>query len=76
MNILKEITEWNGLDYDVPNHTYAINAAGKMVAYRKTGTDVWIVSEKPRMFDRRYRKFKTLAKNVGEEYFLKKVCTN
>ena len=66
MKILKEITEWPD---NTPNHTYAINDGGKMVAYRKTGTDEWIIPNKARMFDRRYRKFKTLAKDVGMEYF-------
>lgn len=69
MKILKEITEWNETEYTVPNHTYAINDAGKMVAYRKTGTKEWIFFPKPRMFDRSRRSFKTLAKDVGNEYF-------
>ena len=69
MKILKEITEWDEMDYTVPNHTYAINDGGKMVAYRKTGTKEWIVFPKARMFDRARRKFITLAKNVNNEYF-------
>jgi hypothetical protein len=71
MKILKEITEWNETEYTVPNHTYAINDAGKMAAYRKTGTKDWIVFSKPRMFDRTRRKFITLEKDVGMEYVLR-----
>lgn len=68
MKILKEITEWDNEVY-IPNHTYAINDAGKMVAYRKEGTKEWIVFPKARMFDRARRTFITLAKDVGNEYF-------
>lgn len=66
MKILKEITVWPD---NTPNHTYAINDAGKMVAYRKTGTKQWFIPVAPRMFDRRYRKFVTLEKNVDQTYF-------
>ena len=59
MKLLKEITKWEG-DYVVPNHTYAINDAGKLVAYKMEGTNEWLAFEKPRMFSRSYRKFITL----------------
>lgn len=69
MKILKEITVWDKCEYNVPNHTYAINDGGKMVAYRKTGTKEWLVAAKPRFFDRSRRKFVTLAKDVNNDYF-------
>lgn len=72
MKILKEITEWNETDYKVPNHTYAINDAGKMVAYKKSGDTQWFVFPKPRMFDRSRRKFITLKtenSKVAADFF-------
>lgn len=54
MQILKEITEW---EVRTPNHTYAVNKGGKMVAYMREGTNEWLLFQKPKMFDRRYRKF-------------------
>ena len=35
---LKEISDWS-CDYKIPNHTYFLNRAGKLVAYIKEGTD-------------------------------------
>jgi hypothetical protein len=64
VKILKEITVWDKCDYKVANHTYAINDAGRCVAYRKQGEKSWNVFEKPRMFVRTYRKFITLKEEV------------
>ena len=72
MKILKEVTVWDKVEYIVPNHTYAINDAGKMVAYKKTGDTQWIVFPKPRMFDRSRRKFITLKienSKVAADFF-------
>lgn len=69
MQILKEITEW---EIPTPNHVYAVNDAGKLVAYMREGTNEWLLFEKPRMFDRRYRKFIKLdSKNSrhAKEFF-------
>ena len=57
MRIFKEITDWPDVEYNVPNHTYAVNDAGKCVGYVKTGTSEWIFFSKPRFFDRARRKF-------------------
>jgi hypothetical protein len=57
LQILKEITVWDKVDYTVPNHTYAVNDAGKCVAYKKAGSDHVHVFSKPRMFSKSYRKF-------------------
>lgn len=70
MEIIKEITEWNESDYQVPNHTYAVNKAGKCVAYKDALTDEWMVFRKPLMFEKTRRKFITIEKDVGMEYVL------
>jgi len=57
MRIFKEITDWPEVEYDVKNHTYAVNDAGKCVGYCKSGTTEWIFFSKPRFFDRARRKF-------------------
>lgn len=50
--LFKELTDW-----EFKNHSYILNRAGKLVAYRKTGTEEWIHFKKPLFFDRRKRKF-------------------
>lgn len=57
MEVLEEITKW-----DVPtrNHTYILNDAGKCAAYKKQGTEVWEIMQKPLFFTKSYRKFKKL----------------
>jgi len=54
-NALKEVTVWD-MDFQ-PNHTYFLNASGRMTAYIKKGTDVIIYNKKPSSFDKRGRKF-------------------
>ena len=56
MKALKEITKWD-CEGTIPNHTYLINDAGKMVAYRNTNTKEVKFFNKPLTFDQRYRKF-------------------
>lgn len=53
--ILKETTNW-----DVPNHTYLLNEAGKALGYVPEGTDEIQWFGAPRAFSKRYRKFKKL----------------
>ena len=62
MKILQEITEWND---DTPNHIYHVNNAGKLVAF-DNGTGLKTFN-KPLMFDKARRKFKTL-KTVTEKW--------
>jgi len=57
MEILLEVTEWPD---GTPNHTYALNKGGKMVGYRKVTGEI-VVSKKPVMFDKKYRKFKKVV---------------
>lgn len=66
MRIMKEVTVWDQCEYNVPNHTYAINDNGKMVAYKKSGDEQWFVFAKPRMFDRTRRKFITLKEDKSQ----------
>ena len=60
--ILKEITKWDKVGYNVHNHSYALDNQGRLVAYRVTGTKTWQVFSKPKPFSRSYRKFITLEK--------------
>lgn len=53
--IFEEITEW---DDNTPNHSYALNEQGKMVAYKRNKKGNWKYFGKPRMFDPARRKFK------------------
>lgn len=66
IQILKEVTVWDKAHSNVPNHTYHINGAGKMVAYVKQGTDEVIKFKTPVSFDRRGRKF-TLVSSYEDE---------
>jgi hypothetical protein len=54
MEILKEITVWPD---STRNHSYKVNAGGKLVAYRKTGTEEWISFSRPLNFSKSYRRF-------------------
>lgn len=68
MKILQEITEWED---NTPNHIYHVNDAGKLVAYQRAGTNDVKTFKNPIMFDKRKRKFITLAevaeKQLGKE---------
>lgn len=66
MEALKEITKWD-TEGKIPNHTYLINDAGKMVAYRDTITKTVRFFDKPLSFDRRYRKFVPVSLDLFEE---------
>lgn len=56
---LVEITgEVDGFTY--PAHTYYLNEAGKLVAFKQSGKPDIKVFNKPLAFDRRRRKFKEL----------------
>ena len=57
MQLLQEVTQWED---DTPNHSYLLNSAGKMVAYKKSSSDIWQLMSKPRFFSKSYRKFKKL----------------
>lgn len=61
MKIYREVTVWED---NTPNHDYALNDAGKVVAYRKAGTDVWEFFTKPLPFSRSYRKFEKMKDEI------------
>jgi len=62
MKYLQETTNWDNLEYRVPNHIYIISGI-KCVGYIKEGTTEEIKFKNPVFFYRRYRKFKEI-KNV------------
>jgi|TARA_R110000744_G_C18863306_1_gene504272 chitinase len=57
---LKEITKWTECDYNQPNHTYFLNAKGKLVGYKLPGADAVITLKNAMKFDKARRKFITL----------------
>jgi hypothetical protein len=57
MQVILETTEWAD---NTPNHTYALNDAGKLVGYRKVSGEI-VVSKKPVFFDKKHRKFKKVV---------------
>lgn len=67
MKILREVSDWQ---VPTPNHDYAVNDGGKVVAYRRQGKDYWEVFSVPRMFSRSRRKFKTLKSEQDLNYFI------
>lgn len=69
MEILQEITVWDNIK--IPNHSYALNMAGKMVAYRKVGEKDWFVFNRPLNFDKRRRKFSKITDAKTIAYFSK-----
>lgn len=63
MRILREVTVWDKVDYDVPNHDYLVSDTKEFVyAYRKHGEGPWEQFAKRRQFLKTYRKFKELKK--------------
>jgi hypothetical protein len=63
---LKEITGTvDGFRY--PENMYYVNKkSGKLVAYYPEGKpDAFVIYEKPKKFDKRYRKFETIAVTNG-----------
>lgn len=69
MELLKEVTVWNSTN--TPNHSYAINMAGRMVAYLRYGDAEWTVFKKPMSFDKRRRKFVKINDPKLNAYFAK-----
>lgn len=58
VQVIKEITDW-----DIPNHTYYINSAEKMVGYTSVSGDSKVF-KKPLSFSRTGRKFE-IRKDYG-----------
>ena len=63
MKYLRETTAWEGLDYNVPAHIYAIDNRGWCLGYIKAVTTrVEWFSEPMKNFDRRGRSFEDVTK--------------
>ena len=57
VNTYKEVTQWD-VEYKQPNHEYAFNEKGQMVAYRKFGEGDWLILKTPsKQFNKARRKF-------------------
>ena len=54
---LKEITDWSNCGCNPPNHTYFLNAQGKLVGYKISGEDKYETFDKPKTFSKSRRKF-------------------
>lgn len=66
MKYLKEVTVWDEVDYNVPNHTYIVNGKQELVGYIKEGTSEEIIFKHPmRQFSRTRRKFKDVTKEYN-----------
>lgn len=62
--ILKETTDW-----EFPNHTYALNHAGKLVAYIKENEEDVIFLKKAIFFSKSKRKFRKIKdKEVFDKF--------
>ena len=58
LRAFKEITLWDDLGYEVPNHIYILNAQGQLVGMRSTTTKVYKEFSKPmKSFSKSRRKF-------------------
>jgi hypothetical protein len=58
---LQEVTDW-----DMPNHTYILNAAGHCVGYvKRNTTDVIMFNNPLKQFSKSRRKFKKVKAYVG-----------
>ena len=62
MILAKETTKWDG---NFKNHTYLLSDdMYKLYGYFKFGTKEFKMFSKPMRFDKRYRTFKVLQKNL------------
>jgi len=58
LRAFKEITKWDDLEYNVPNHTYILDSDGHCVGFRSTTTKIYTEFNKPmKRFSRSRRKF-------------------
>ena len=69
VDILKETTIWDKVDFKVPNHTYAINQlTGKLVAYWKECDNEFVRFKKELPFTKTRRKFDKITHNEAKPY--------
>jgi len=58
LQAFKEITKWDEVGYQLPNHTYILNEQGQLVGFRSTTTKLYTQFKKPmKQFSKSRRKF-------------------
>lgn len=70
LKILRETTTYSKVDYDVPCHDYLVEGGhgGRLIAYRKAGSDEWMKFAKLHQFSKKHRTFKELREEVPTEF--------
>lgn len=70
MKIIRETTKYTDVDYRVPQHDYLVEGGhgGRMIAYRKEGSDLWEKFRKPVPFGKKHRSFKELREPLPTEF--------
>jgi hypothetical protein len=65
LKIMREVTEWSGVEYRLPNHVYLMDG-DKVYAYSKWGESEPQYMKTFLRMDRRGRKFEEVKKNTWE----------
>lgn len=69
MRMLREVTKWHQVDYEVKNHDYLVDDNKEFCfAYRKAGSDDWEKFKKQRRFTKTYRRFKELKEETPKNF--------
>ncbi len=70
MKIIRETTMYTKVDYRVPQHDYLVEGGhgGRLIAYRKEGSDEWMKFGKMNHFSKKHRTFKQLREPLPTEF--------
>lgn len=70
LKILRETTKYSKVHYDVPLHDYLVEGGhgGRLIAYRKAGSDEWMKFSKLHHFSKKHRTFKELREEIPMEF--------
>jgi hypothetical protein len=70
MKIIRETTTYDKVDYRVPQHDYLVEGGhgGRLIAYRKEGSDQWEKFSKLHHFSKKHRTFKQLREPLPKEF--------
>jgi len=70
MKILRETTNYTKVDFSVPKHDYLVEGGhgGRLIAYRKEGSEVWEKFSKAIPFGKKHRTFKELREPLPTEF--------
>ncbi len=70
MKIIRETTMYTKVDYRVPQHDYLVEGGhgGRLIAYRKEGSDQWMKFAKMNHFSKKHRTFKQLREPLPTEF--------